>query len=190
MVRGPTTTSPAETEQGSAIPQLKGQRASSGESEGAGAREDSGMASYRQGQGGRDTHVSMAKKIRGEGIRSCPVRGRGAGGGLATAGVWLGRGGTVETRGTGTYSTPSCARWRSERATSGIVKFPSPRGTNRKTASPLGLSGRGQHNKIRITQRRQPFLYKFCRKARVHQVFDEMTKALNISEKSPKFTVG
>ena len=33
-------------------------------------------------------------------------------------------------------------------------------------------------------------MYKIFRKPGLRQVFDEMTKALHISEKSPKFTVG
>ena len=92
--------------------------------------------------------------------------------------------------GTGTYSLPSCARWHSERATNGIVAFPPTRDPKCKTVSPLGLQRRGEHKKTRVTQRIQPFLFRIFRKPKVHQVLDEMTKALHISEKSPKFKVG
>ena len=148
-----------------------------------------GVASYRQWQGGRDTHVSMAKKVRGEGIRSTMARTRGAVGGLDRARVLLVQEVTVETRGTGTNSMPSCARWCSERATSGIVAFPSTQDPKRKTVSPLISQRRGEHNQTRFTQRIQTFLYKNLQKPREHQLFDEMIKALHISEKCPKFTV-
>ena len=64
--------------------------------------------------------MSMAKKVRGEGIRLTMAGTRGAVGCLETARVWLVQEGIVETRGTETNSMPSCVRWRSEHATSGM----------------------------------------------------------------------
>ena len=67
VVREPTVTSSAETEQSSAIPRLNQARGFQGEREGAGAREGSRLASYRQGQEVVANHVSMAMEVRGRG---------------------------------------------------------------------------------------------------------------------------
>ena len=111
---------------------------------------------------------------------------RGLGHGL----VELELGNSRGTGGIGTRRTPTCALWRSECATSGIDAFSVTRGTKRKKVAPLGSRGQDQDNQTGHTQKLHVLQYKIFRKPRVRQVFDEMTEALHISEKSQIFCHG
>ena len=111
---------------------------------------------------------------------------RGLGHGLVESELENSRG----TGGIGMRRTPTCALWRSECATSGIDAFSVTRGTKRKKVAPLGSRGQDQDNQTGHTQKLHVLQYKIFRKPRVRQVFDEMTEALHISEKSQIFCHG